>query len=290
MELTLLSRLDGAQQRRARENITAIFAHQAQLYTAGQSSSLPEETAAELLHSILWCLRQYMQDTGTDVHALLDADIFPLFDAALALAGRRCEDCRRLFMTVCTGAPIWLCRAMRDTLSGIRDYFLHYDCRFFAHHVPPSIDYRLCLPPAAELEGTAFTADYLTRLSFENRLLSAFPKEEADRLLRAVSPAYYGNLMGVFEPVAVSAVGSYLAQGRTGSLFIDEVQRSRLCALLSGPDGRTRFTEGARRLCTALGIRDGGCAGYVADAAAAQWPRVSAVLGQGAQNVFFTPA
>ena len=250
-----------------------ILEHQARLYTAGLSSSLPEQTAAELLHSICWCLQLYLRGNGQDSRALLGSDELALFDAALRYAEDRAQDCRRLYISVCAGAPMWVSRAIRDTLSSIRDYFLRYNVRFFAHAMQD------------ELEGTAFTADYLVRLGYENTLIRAFPKEETACLLQTVTPGYYSRLMGVYDLVLTNAVGAFLSQGQAGHLSVPESARPQLRTALGTGDS-SRFAEGAARMCAALGIADAGCAAYASGAARAQWPRICAAMDTNPENVF----
>ncbi len=285
MENTLLSPLAPQQRREVQERLMNILEHQARLYTAGLSSSLPEQTAAELLHSICWCLQLYLRENGQDSRALLGSDELALFDAALRHAEGRAQDCRRLYISVCAGAPMWVSRAMRDTLGSIRDYFLRYNVRFFAHAMPSGIDYQLCLPAQDELEGTAFTADYLVRLGYENTLIRAFPKEETACLLQTVTPGYYSRLMGVYDLVLTNAVGAYLSQGQAGHLSVPESARPQLRAALGAGDS-SRFAEGAARMCAALGIADAGCAAYASGAARAQWPRIRAAMDTNPENVF----
>ena len=107
--------------------LLSLLAWQARLFTAGDSTSLPEETARSLLESV--------------------------------------EYGKRLWLAACERLPPVENRSMQDTLRGIGTFFRRYDVRFFAHEIPCDIDYQLAIPVEPEQKGVDYVNRYLERLT-----------------------------------------------------------------------------------------------------------------------------
>ena len=132
-----------------------LLARQAELYTMGESTSVPVETAEALLASIRFSLELYARESGLPPQALLAGDAEALLRAAEETVRRQMARTRLLYERACR------CRfreencSLDDTLTGIAVFFRAYDPKYFAAELPGAIDYQLCRPVPEELRGVA---------------------------------------------------------------------------------------------------------------------------------------
>lgn len=121
--------------------LLSLLAWQARLFTAGDSTSLPEETARSLLESVCFCLRVgegFRPERWTE---LLETELTQAFEDGVRQLEQRVEYGKRLWLAACERLPPVENRSMQDTLRGIGTFFRRYDVRFFAHEIPCDIDY-----------------------------------------------------------------------------------------------------------------------------------------------------
>ena len=136
-----------------RQKLWPLLARQAGLYTGCGSSSLPEDTARELLCSLCYTLKVWFQAGGAASQPLADADLEAGLRQGQAILEQKCRQARRLWMAVRHSAPDLKNRALADTLDSIGAFFQRYDLRFFAHCIPCDIDYPLCRAVPDTLPG-----------------------------------------------------------------------------------------------------------------------------------------
>jgi hypothetical protein len=271
----------------------ALTERRARLFTAGDSTSLREETAQELLESIRFTLRLALETQPDRRRLLLTADgAEELLADGQRIIRSRTELCRRLWQAVCVSAPKLQSASLRDTLTDIGAFFRRYDWRFLAHRVPCTIDYPLCLAVSEEKEGVDYLLAYLQSLLAENRLLAQFPAAEEAALLTAASPIWKSAPLNLCQPVLTAALGRELTRGGAGGLSASEEDRRRLSDLLGADAGQARETWSlaSRRLCAYLSAKEEAYAAeYLTRAAADLLPGVrQAVLAGGVIHAFPT--
>ncbi|MDD2956740.1 MAG: DUF6179 domain-containing protein [Oscillospiraceae bacterium] len=133
-----------------------LLAQKASLYTIGESSSIPVETARELLSSLTFSLELWRREHGLSFAEL--AAILPenLMGEADALTAQKARLGGALLRTARLGRPRLESVALAETLDSMGSGLRQYDCRFFAHRIPGSIDYPLCLAVEEELDGILY--------------------------------------------------------------------------------------------------------------------------------------
>ena len=223
----------------------------------GDSTSVPVETAQELLTSLCFTLSEYLKESGESQKLLVTGELDKLFELGIKAIESKIETGRRLFKAACLGAPGIENISLRDTLRGIGDFFRRYDCRFFAHRIPCGIDYQLCHPVSESVQGIEYINEYLRRLIIENSILNRFDGRLTIRLLKGYCPDYIGLLINLCEPVITNAVGLTLIGKDPLPLDIADADRSPLAALfepLTETKARAVLAEAARRLCRRLEI------------------------------------
>lgn len=214
------------------DGLHELFCAQARALTMGQSSSLPQETAAELMASILYTLG-VQADRPESYASLLGASLPERLEQGRRALGRKTEQARAMEAQLCLNVPDPGCIALRDTLGSILRGLEHYDARFFAHRVPGDIDYQLLIPVPETTLGIDYILAYLTELACELRFLSRFPHHRVLALLDGMSTRWRELVCNLCAPVANNALGLAMLGESPLRLHISDAQRQALTRLLS---------------------------------------------------------
>ena len=268
------------------QQLYLLLAQQTQKYTSGESSSIPEELAAELLDSICYCLEQH--EAG--LHVLLHQDGMEALTEGIRRVGRKQIRSSIAWQQVCNHLPPVENRSMLDTLKSIGLFWQRYDPRFFAREIPCDIDYQLAHPVPDELLGVAWLRDYLDRLLIEDTVLRRFPSDSVRRVLAASCPDHQELLVNLYEPAAAAALGVTMAEGDLFELDITAAGQVTLTAWLAPMSvcaRRLALERAGETLARRLEL-PAGAAAYLRETALALAPRVEAVLasGGGWQTIF----
>jgi len=261
---------------------------QVRLQTQGDHSSLREETAAELLRSLVFTLQFQSRREGLPARALLTADLPELLKAGQRALQTEVNTAQTLYTMALRSVSDFGSLFLRDTLQGIGQFFKRYDVCLHAHAIPADIDYPLCLPVPETLQGVLYIREYLERLLIENRLVTRFVPERVTALLLRSSPDYRGLLQNLYEPVAANAVGLSLLGRGDAPLEITHAQAGEIHRMLAAlpPDGaRRRLGEAAAAVCERLSVPGDKARGYLARTAEALAPRI-VLSPQSASAVF----
>ena len=207
--------------------ILTLFTAQAERYTQGLSGSLPKETADELLTSILYTL-DIQPTEPSSYRPMVGQDIFSVFSHAQAQLEQKKQQALSLIQSLCLHTDDLGCLALRSTLSSLLTGIRQYDSRFFAHHIPGSIDYQLCIPIPESLMGIDYALAYLQQLSLEMRLLARFPVHRVLALLDGMSSRWRELICNLLTPVLENAMALALLGIPTYRLHVSGGQRSLL--------------------------------------------------------------
>lgn len=236
----------------------ALLGRQVELYTLGESTSLPEHDARQLMTSVCFVL-------GIDTRALDVEHVRELLKEGVEQAYKRrlmsielaVTQTSTLWKEVCLTMPLLESVALRDTLSSLRQFSARYNPRFFAHEIPADIDYPLSCPVSEAVQGVEYVMAYLERLLAECQFLRALDCKRCDQVLRLVHPEYGVLLINLFEQVATNAVGCVLAGVPARLLLIDEAAREHIADAFSGCTKKqmsVRLEEAADSACEDVGI------------------------------------
>lgn len=249
--------LTAAEQQQLQNVLLELLAGQIMQFTAGERSSVPAETAQELMASL--CMTLQVQNPAS-AHRLLHGNA----GVALAAGQKRLEYrwalCRQLWRRAANTAPTWQNLALRETLESIGQAVIAkaaYNVQFFAHELPCSIDYPLCAPVPETLQGAEYLAEYLKRLCEENTLLAAVDQAAARQMAAASCPDYRTQLVNLCEPTAVQLLGKRLLGFPLYPLELDSTQRhavgKRACAL-SAKQLHTELEQAAQHAAAQLQV------------------------------------
>ena len=216
--------VDNAAMERIRDESTALLARQAALLTGGKSVSIRTETAQELLSSVFYTVSIALKDCPSPDAALdrvMSAPLESLFDAGQAIIRRKVAYARALHQRTLSA----LCKSdnvyYRGTvIGGISGFFRLYRPALFAHETHITADYPT-FSGEGRVTGIEFIERYLRNVSVENRFISCFPPEDADRLLRGIAEDWRERVMNLYEPLALAAFGGALTGADARRLDFD---------------------------------------------------------------------
>jgi len=268
----------GEEAAEAQARLWALLRRQTALKTQGDSASLPEEEAAELLDSVVYTLKLYLEARGLPLRTLLTENPHALLAAAQQTVRDRLLETGRLYRTALRTVRTFGSRSLADTLAGIAGFFKAYDDRLYAHRVPADIDYPLCRPVPDSLRGVTWLQEYLNRLLLENELLCRFSPARVAALLTRARPEYGDLIVNLYEPVAADVTGlSLLGCGET-LLELTPAQAERIAGrmrALAPAAARSLLRSAAVDAGRRLGL-SGPCAAYLAETAETLYPRIVA--------------
>ena len=264
------------------ERLWVLLARQTELYTMGESTSVPAETARALLASITLSLKLHLEAEGSTPDILLQEDPGVLLRAGEAAVRRQVERARLQYARARRCLFQEENRSLAETLASIGGFFRAYDPRYFAAELPCDIDYQLCRSVPEENRGVLYLRAYLDCLLTEDAFLRRFSPAAVRRVL-AVYPEHRELLINLYEPVADAALGLTLTEGDLFTLDMTAEGKARLTAMLSPLPQRERrrlLVQAGEKLARRLELGPAAAA-YLGDTAAALLPRIEAVLAQG---------
>lgn len=239
-------------------------------YTGGDSTSVPKEVAQELLNSILFVLGSL--NPG--------ANLKHQYQDGLKILNQKMEFAKALWREVCLSMPDVENMALKDTLKEIGGFFSRYD-PLFAHEIRCMIDYPLCRPIPESLKGVDYITDYLTGLKTEQEFINAFSVKNVRRLLEAYCMDVREQLVNLYEPVAVNALGLALIDEDPTELDIPAHKRQKIGDKLANTDWKPAFSRAVNRLLTVLNLHSVKAESYLEACAGALYPRLKAAMEAG---------
>ena len=272
--------LSADEERLLQARLWALLGRQAALYTMGDSSSVPEQTARELAASLRYTLDKALEAERLPERALLSCDLAGLVRRGQAVLQEQTEQARALWLCVCRGAPEPDSEYRRRTLDGLGQYFRRYDLRFFAHRVPCSVDYPLLLPVPETLPGVDWVVQYLRQLRLENELQRRLGAEAVLRVLEAVYGDPGRDWLNLCEQPLVNAIGRALLHRPAGTLEITPADRAALLRVLPRGSAAQAAEAAARAVGEELGCTPA-LRRYLASCAGLLSPRLAAAAEHG---------
>lgn len=232
----LVNSLSDSEQQILLGRLYHLLSRQTTKYLADDSTSIPVETAEELLRSIIYTLRLALSESGMPERELLTADLAGLLRQGQDILQGKLKEARQLWERACLTAPQIPNVYLQDTLNGFKVFFKRYDFRYFAHQIPCAIDYPLCVPVSTDLQGVSYVEQWLRRLLLENWLLSRFPRQAVDGLLGKIAADYWDYPLNLCEQPLINGVGLATLRRSIFSLELSDEDCQEIGTLLFGCD------------------------------------------------------
>lgn len=259
-------------------------------FTMGDSSSVPIETAQELLKSICFTIGMYLKASNDSILLLNSEEMETLLESGRVKIETEIETGKALLLKAKTNALPIENISYNDTLKGIGVFFKKYDYRFFAHQIPCDIDYQLCHAVSEELQGIEYINEYLLRLFIENEFCKRVDLKKIKSLLRSYCTDYKGLLINLYEPIVTNAVGLALLNKDITLLNITDSDISRLLCLFhkwSKDEAVEALRQASEKICHDLQITDVREKEYLKATAINLYARIEAVLPTNQLNHIF---
>jgi len=268
----------------------AALQRQIALFTLGDSSSVPAETAQSVLRSVHYAMGIRLKQAGDEAGAyamLKEREPEELLQEGRDVLRKRLTRGKvSLGLAQSTSVP---CSniAYRDTLyTALPMFFRLYDPLFAAHETPCMIDYPL-FSPVTGLSGLEYIEQYLSRITMENALCRHFTPKQIDGLLAQSCPEPAEMLINLFEPVFFSAIGAEMLAARPE----DGAVPKQACLLselqsLSAKQIEDRFVRAAGQVLSRYRIEGAQTKAYYQKAAAELSHRMFTRLRSGSDFSF----
>ncbi|SFR76801.1 DUF6179 domain-containing protein [Anaeromicropila populeti] len=242
------------------EEILPLLARQVNRYTSGDSSSVTNETAKDILASIYYCMDAY-EKAGTEnqLQEIICQREAPemVFEKGLIIEKRKFQKAKGLMETIQKETMAIENQAMQDTIYyGIPLFFQKYDICFHACNDAGSIDYPLC-HEIYNLCGIDFIWEYLKNLSLENKLINRFALKDINEILCGYSEEYESLLINVFQLVLQNVLGLTILNQNYQRLSIFPDERAYLqkyLEKLKQKELENLLCHGAEKICSEFGL------------------------------------
>jgi len=238
-----------------------LLAYKSKKYNSGESSSIREETAENIMKSNFYTIGVYLKSLPDPDHAaneLKTTKIFEMYKTGRKLIDSKIHTAKKLYKLVHTNKLITMNYTYNATIdeNGIGIFFKSYNPYYEAHESPGLIDYQLC-HPVTDLAGVEFIQKYLENLYLENEFCKKFAEEDIHHILYRYDEGYKDLLINIFEHVLMVALGSSLVNCSIVKLKISAKDINFLYNELSKCDGYTltlKIGEAAEKIFEELNI------------------------------------
>ncbi|WP_024833592.1 DUF6179 domain-containing protein [Ruminiclostridium josui] len=231
--------ISSEQVKKIQVGLLGLLSRQIEKYTLGESSSVTEEKAENLLKSICFSISVALKQQGNIISAselLKHERVEELFNKGNELIRQYFEDSKRLWFEIKTDGFRTGNIAYNSTINeGLKEFFNFYDYKFSAHETNGSIDYPLSYDEM-DLKGIEYIHEYLTHLTMENAFCLHYDSHSIECLLRGYSKYFREDLLNIFELILTNLLGRSMLGYTLDRLDISEEDRAWLLVQLNKVD------------------------------------------------------
>ena len=214
----------------------ALLAKQADRYMEGRSSSIPKETAEQLMKSILYVIGMEVRSENNGymaLHKLMSWDVDCLFASGLCVIEKKLKKVRHLQRSILNNLVISQNSYYRSTIEdGVNAFFDLYSPQYGAHLIHITADYPL-MAQRPSCQGVLFMEQYLTFIQIENRFLLQVDEEDLHHIMLSVSEHYEKIPVNLCQPAVFSALGRVLCGKNPEGVILQDADVERLKGILS---------------------------------------------------------
>lgn len=153
-----------AEETRFLEKLWRLLARQTELYTMGESTSVPVETARELLASICYTLRFEAERFGLAAGSWAEAELCGMLKQGQAHLLETVKAVKRLWAMAYAAAQDRGKREVLEDLAWMKPFFKEYDVYFFAHRTPWDMGLPMPEVEGEQKKGISCVEHYLNQL------------------------------------------------------------------------------------------------------------------------------
>ena len=213
----------------------ALLAKQADRYMEGRSSSIPKETAEQLMISILYVIGMEIrsEDNGYNaLHKLMSWDVDCLFASGLCVIEKKLKKVQHLQRSILKNLVISKNSYYRSTIEdGVNAFFDLYSPQYGAHLIHITADYPL-MAQRPSCQGVLFMEQYLTAIQIENSFLVSVDEEDLHHIMLSVSEHYEKIPVNLCQPAVLSVLGRLLCGKNPEGVILQDADVERLKGIL----------------------------------------------------------
>lgn len=146
------------------EKLWCLLAKRTERYTMGDSTSVPVETAQELLASICFTLQFEMEVSRLSPRDLLRKELNVVLGNGQAHLVEKVKEVNRLWERMYALAEEWGNPGIMEALNYIRIFLKKYDLYFFAHQTPWDMGLPLLWSTVEQRKGISYVETYLKEI------------------------------------------------------------------------------------------------------------------------------
>jgi len=253
--------------------IASILTDLIRLYTSGDSSSVKEETAAQILGSIYYALDAYtarMDDSSELLHVLRENGAHQIYNEGVKMIRTCLDETKKKFKRIAENKlniPLMPYNDMLD--SAIPEYLSTYDVEFNAQDTSCSMDYPLIFDNMS-IRGIFYIRQYLEILQIETEFCRLLNQSEVLRTLYRYGVKFDMDIINVpvnlFEILFDQLVFTVLSGNEKMDLAITPLQCQQMADNLSRmdrPKVEERIHASVNKIVTAFRIENPGLLTYL---------------------------
>ncbi len=177
--------------------VLLIFKELVIRYTKGESSSIKEDNAINILNSIYYSINAYIQNYGGQNRCytlIYEIDVKFIYKEGVELVKKHTEECREFYKNIKENKLNIPLEIYNDTIDNLGDFFNNYDEIFAAYDIPCSVDYPLMFDNM-NLTGIFYIKQYLEKLKIETDFCNFFKQSSIRKVLRDYGKKYKINII-----------------------------------------------------------------------------------------------
>lgn len=218
------------------EELLPVVKKLSEAYTSKESTSIPWETARQLMTAVLYCLNEGdLRPVKTSSSHLrknhLNAD--EAYAAGRRLVYEKTVAAKELYQEILNGFDAYENTNYYHTVVlGMPAFFQYYDIDFAPHDHLLTLDYPL-LKPLEKQSGINAIWNYLKAVQKEQQFLEQFPRQHILHILQNEYPDYRGQILNICAPILGHTLCSLLLARPPAPEGFSDADFSDLAALCS---------------------------------------------------------
>ena len=193
------------------EELFPILGHLAEKYTAFESTSIPYETAKQLMEAVIYCIQEAKQvqtDAPVPAEGLSARQAYVLGATAVE---EKTQAALSLYHETLQTFDSYGNRCLYDTFQqGLPEFFKWYDARFAPQETILTLDYPL-LRDLTKQTGIDRIYSFIQCVHMEQVFLNGFPEDTVKGILSRYNSQYGSLVENICEIVLTTLVGHILA-------------------------------------------------------------------------------
>lgn len=211
--------------------VAAVLSELIRRYTAGDSSSVRDETASLILSSIYYCIDAYTAslDSPDDLFAVLrEKTIKNIYEQGADIVKTCFKKTKKLYEKIADSRLKIPLVTYNDTIDkALPEFFSTYNIEFSAHNTMCSMDYPLAFDDMS-IKGIFYIRQYLEKLELETRFCSCFSQKAILRFLNQYDGKFHMDVVNapinLFEILFDQLIVSVLSGNEKMELNISPLQ------------------------------------------------------------------